>query len=491
MTAGETHHPWVDGQARPGHGPPLPVISPSTGEVWAEVTTPAADEIDHACSSALEAHRDGRWRRLPPLERQRILMQVGSLLREQDQALARLIANEMGMPEGAARFIEVPFAAATWEFYAATVPLIHGQTVPMDIPGAPPEYLTYTLRQPVGLAALITPWNFPLLLPSWKLAAALAAGCTAVLKPAPEAPLVALELARLLQAAGVPDGVVQVLPGGDGVGEALTHHPAVAKIAFTGETASGRRVLAAAAEGIKRVSAELGGKSPVVVFADADLDQAVAQALFGVFFNAGQVCQAGSRILVQEEIYRPFLERLRERAQALRVGPATDPAIDVGPLVRGERRHVLDRRVAEAVAAGARLLTGGHALPGAGFFYAPTVVADVTPEMALGREELFGPVAAVMPFADEEAALALANRSRYGLAAAVLTRDVRRALWFAREVEAGTVWVNTSQVLSPTAPFGGWKESGIGRELGTAGLDAYLETKTVVVDLNPQPMTYF
>jgi aldehyde dehydrogenase (NAD+) len=486
-----SQHPWIDGIPQPGHGVPLDVISPSSGEVFATVSTPNPQEIEEACALALAAHLDGRWRRLPPLERQRIMMHVGSLIREQDQVLARGIAEEMGMPLGAARFIEVPFAAATFEYFGGLIPQIHGETLPMDIPGAPPEYLTYTLRQPIGVCGLITPWNFPLLLPSWKIAAALAAGCTVILKPAPESPLTALRLAEILQEAGIPPGIVTVLPGNDMVGAALVRHPSVAKISFTGDTSTGQAILEGAAPGLKRVSLELGGKSPVVVCQDFNVDQAVSQCLFGIFFNAGQVCQATSRIYVHESLYEPFLDQFVERTRQLRVGMATDPAIDVGPVVRADRLAMMDAVVQESIQAGARVLVGGHSLPGPGYWYEPTVVADADRQMTVMQQELFGPIAAVQPFATEHDVLTEMNASRYGLAASVLTHDVRRALRMARDIEAGTVWVNTVQVLSPTAPFGGVKASGMGKELGMEGLQEYLTTKTVIVDLNEDPMTYY
>lgn len=483
--------PWIDGGVVEDAPEALPVESPSSGRVFATVGAADAALVDRAVRAAQAALAEERLLRIPPLARQRLLMDVAQAIRRHEAELARLIAEEMGMPETTARYIEVPYAAAVFEYYAGLVTAPSGETLPVDVPGAPPAYFAYTVRQPVGVAGLITPWNFPLLLPAWKIAPALAAGATVVLKPAPEAPLTALALARILDEAGIPPGAVNVVPGSDAAGEALVRHPGVHKISFTGETATGRAVLKAAADDIKRVHVELGGKSPAVVFGDADLDLAVAQCLFGVYFNSGQVCQAASRILVQRSIYEPFLERFVARSRALRVGPATDPAVDLGPLVRADRLVQVDRMVRAAVDDGARLLTGGVRLDGPGYFYAPTVLADVDPDSALARQEIFGPVAAVLPFDDADDALELAHRTIYGLAAAVFTRDVRRALRFARDLRAGTVWINTSQVLTPTAPFGGFGQSGFGRELGRAGLDAYLETKTVLVDLNEDPLTYF
>jgi acyl-CoA reductase-like NAD-dependent aldehyde dehydrogenase len=483
--------PWIDGTVVDDAPETLAVESPSTGQVFATVGAADAALVDRAVQAARTAWADGRLRRIPPLARQRLLMDVARAIRQHEAELARLIAEEMGMPEATARYIEVPYAAAVFEYYAGLLTAPIGETLPVDVPGAPPTYFAYTWREPVGVAGLITPWNFPLLLPAWKIAPALAAGATVVLKPAPEAPLTALALGRLLEEAGVPAGVVNVVPGSDSAGAALVRHPGVNLISFTGETATGRAVLKAAADDIKRVHVELGGKSPGVVFADADLDLAVSQCLFGIYFNSGQVCQAASRILVQRSVYDAFLERFVARSRALRVGPATDPTVDLGPLVREDRLLFVDGMVRAAVAEGARLLTGGVRLDGPGYFYAPTVLADVDPDSALAQQELFGPVAAVLPFDDADDALTLAHRTIYGLAAAVFTRDIRQALRFARDLRAGTVWINTSQVLTPTAPFGGFGQSGFGRELGRAGLEAFLETKTVLVDISDDPVTYF
>ncbi|MCY0879920.1 MAG: aldehyde dehydrogenase family protein [Firmicutes bacterium] len=484
-------HPWVNGQFRPGRGERLTVISPSTAEPVADVSSPSPAEVENACALAAQAHQDRRWRGLPVLERQRILMRVGELLRERDTWWAELIATEMGMPLMAARFIEVPYAAAAFDYFAGAVARIQGDTLPVDIPGAPPAFVAMTFVEPRGAAGLITPWNFPLLLPSWKLAAALAAGCTAVLKPAPESPLTALALGPLLQEAGVPDGVVNILPGSDNIGAQIVASPHLSKISFTGSTPVGIEVMQRAASTLKRVSLELGGKSPLIIFDDVDLDEAVSQTLFGGFFNAGQVCQATARVLVQDTIHDAFLERLVSRAKALRVGPALDPSMDVGPLIRDQKLRWLEDIVADSLRLGARLAAGGHPLPGPGYYFAPTVLTHATPDMAICQEELFGPVIAVMTFRDEDEAVMLANRTRYGLAGAVFSRDIRRAFRVVQALEAGTVWINTVQVLTPTAPFGGLRQSGLGKELGWDGLWEYLERKTVLIDINRTPMTYF
>jgi len=483
--------PWIDGEAVAGSEGELAVISPSDGTTLATVGAAGPALVSRAAAQAQEAFRDGRWRGIPVLERQRIMMRAAEALRSHDGELAHLIASEMGMPESAARYIEIPYAAGVLDYYAGLVSSIAGETLPVDIPGVEPNYLAYTVRQPISVVGLITPWNFPLLLPMWKIAPALAAGSAVVLKPAPESPLTALALVVLLESAGVPPGVVNVLPGSDAVGAALVEAPAVRHVSFTGSTAVGREVAARAGGDLKRVSLELGGKSPALVFADADLDNAVSQCLFGIYFNSGQVCQASSRILVQDSIYDQFLAQFVARAKGLHVGPATDPTCDLGPVVRPDRLVEIQRLVEAAAQDGAQVRLGGQVLPGPGFYYPPTVVTEVTPGMALYNEEVFGPVAAITSFTTDEEALALADATPYGLAAAVFTKDLRRALTASRTLTAGTVWINTSQVQSPTAPFGGMKASGMGRELGRAGLEQFLETKTVLVDLHEAPPTYF
>ena len=467
-------------------------VNPSTGEPFAEVAESGPADVEAAVAAARRAHAEGAWRNLPVLERQRILAQVARRLRERTVELARLVARESGMPLSAARFIEIPMAADAFDFFAAAGTLVHGRTLPFSLQGATTRYMTWTQKQPVGVAALITPWNFPLLMPAWKVAACLAAGAVAVLKPAPETPLVALALADAAREAGLPEGVLSVLPGGDAVGAALVRQPQVAKIALTGSTETGRTVAAAAAEGLKRVSLELGGKSPNIVFADANLDDAVAGALFGIFFNSGQVCQAGSRILVQRPLYDRFVEAVAERARDLVVGDAEDSMTDLGPLVSAAQFERVSGYVGRAVDLGGRTVLGGRVERSrGGYFFSPTVFRDVDPGSDIAQEEIFGPVAAIIPFDSDEEAVRIANGTMYGLAAAVWTQELRRALRVSQELEAGTVWLNAYQVLTPTAPFGGFKLSGYGRDLGIEGVDAFLETKTVIADLNDQPMQYF
>ncbi len=480
---------FLGGSWETARGGVLEVESPSDGTIAARVGNAGPEDLEAAVERAREAR--SLWRTMPSLERGRILARVAASIRDHDREIAELIGLENGMPAGAARFIEVPMAADTFDYYAGLASRPLGRVLPFNLPGSPPRHLVLTVDQPVGVVGLITPWNFPLLMPAWKLAAALAAGCPVLLKPAPETPLSALYLAHLLEEAGLPEGVLSVLTGGDDLGERIVRHPEVAKIALTGGSDTGRAVLAAAAPLLKRVSLELGGKSPLILFEDADVDAACDAALFGTFFNSGQVCQASSRLLVHTSVYRRVVDRLVARAGALRVGPFTDDRADLGPIITRERLAAIDAHVEGARSEGASVLTGGHPLKGPGYYYPPTVITDVSALAPVAQEEIFGPVVVVLPFASEEEAVELANATTYGLAAAIWTRDVRRALSMAQAVEAGTVWINTVQVLTPTAPFGGFKASGIGRDLGEEGMRSYLETKSIIVDLNDWPMAYF
>jgi len=469
----------------------LDVVDPSTGTQAATVAAAGPAEVAEAAAAAQEAHRDGRWRAMPPIERGRLLSSAATELRRQAAALAHLVAGESGMPEAFARFVEVPLAAEALDFFAGLCSRELGAVLPFNPGVAPGEYLAFTLAEPAGPAALITPWNFPLLIPAWKLGAALAAGCPAILKPAPQAPRSALALVRALEAAGVPPAVVQVLSGGDEAGRALVEHPAIAVVSFTGSTAAGRQVAAAAGEQLKRVALELGGKSPQVVFADADLDQAAAACLFGAFWHAGQVCQASSRVLVAREIYEPFVDRVAALAGRLRVGSAHDPATDIGPLREGGRLPDLLALIERAQAAGARLVCGGHGWVDGGAYLQPTVLAGADPTMDVVQCELFAPVCAMLPFDDEDEAAELANGTAYGLAAGIWTSDLKRGLRMARRVQAGILWLNSYLLLSAVAPVSPQRGSGLAAELGVEALGPYQARKTVVVDLNPVTARFF
>lgn len=389
-----------------------------------------AADIDEAVRIAQAAFEDKRWTGMDPLERTRTLGHAAELLRERADDFSAVMSAEMGMTANFAAWMEVPMAANALDYFGTLIPQPGGVTAPFSLAGPQGEYfsMSMTVKQPIGVAGLITPWNFPLLMPVWKLGAALAAGCPCILKPAPQSPFIALLRAEVLHGAGVPEGLLAVIPGSDEAGRALVAHPDVPKIAFTGATETGKHITRAAAEHLKRVTLELGGKSANIFFDDVDLEQAVSGAMFGIFFNSGQVCQAGSRVLVQRGIYDAFLERLRERVEGLTVGPADDFTSDIGPVVSREQYERVRGYLEQGRACGARLLTGGQDIGGEGYFVPPSVFADVTPDMPIAAEEIFGPVLTVIPFDTEEEALSIANGTLYGLAGAVWTGDVKRAL---------------------------------------------------------------
>jgi acyl-CoA reductase-like NAD-dependent aldehyde dehydrogenase len=465
--------------------------SPATGAVVGEYAQ--ADEVDaHAAIAvARKVFDEGKWSSAPVRVRAQVLRKTADALRAQQHALAELIATEMGKPIAAGR-AEVGGAADVFDYYAGLALDLHGDAYSQQSP----DSLGLSLREPVGVVGVITPWNFPLSLLAWKLAPALAAGCTVVSKPSHLTSGVALELARLLADAGLPAGVVNVVTSdtdnGSVVGQALALSPLVDKLAFTGSTATGKKVMTAAAGTLKRVSLELGGKSPNVVFADApSLDAAVTGAFFGIFMNAGQVCQAGSRLLLQESIKDEFLAKLTEvTAKRVKLGDPLDAATTMGPVVSPPQLEKVLGYLEAGRAAGAQVLAGGaRATTGAlasGLFVQPTIFAGVVPEMSVAREEIFGPVLSVLTFKDEAEAIRIANDTIYGLAAAVWSKDIGAALRVARGIRAGTVWVNAYHGvagLGETMPYGGFKQSGHGRELGHAGLDEYLEAKSILVKL--------
>ena len=388
-----------------------------------------------------------------------------------------------GKPIFESRHIEVPASAECFQYYAGWADKIQGETIPVS-----GNYFTYTLREPVGVVAAIVPWNFPLLLTAWKVAPALACGNTVIIKPATQTPLTALALADVAQEVGLPAGVINVVTGrGSDIGDYLVSHPGIDKIAFTGDTTTGRTVMRNAAATVKHTTLELGGKSPNIVFADADLDAAVRGATTGIFYGKGEVCAAGSRLLVESAVKDAFVARVAERARKMRPGDPLDPKTRLGSLVsRGQMERVL-RYVDLGKSEGATLLAGGNRVDigtGKGFFFEPTVFSDVAPKMTIAREEIFGPVLAVLEFADADDAIAKANDCDYGLAAGIWTRDIRKAHNVAARLKAGTVWVNTYNVYDTAAPFGGYKQSGFGREMGMHALEHYTQTKTVWVDLN-------
>ncbi len=472
---------WVESAS----GRQFGVENPATGESLAAVAEAGAEDVDRAVAAARRSFDSGVWRDLPPAERARALWKVGDMIEERATEFAQLETLDNGMPINDALLFHAPLAAATFRYYAGWVTKLDGATQQVSLPG---RYLSYTLREPVGVVGQIIPWNFPLLMAAWKVAPALACGNSVVLKPSEETPLSALLLAELLQEAEVPDGVVNVVPGrGEIAGARLASHPDVDKIAFTGSTEVGKLIARASADSnLKRVSLELGGKSPNIVFADADLTRAVSGAFFGIFFNQGQVCSAGSRLFVQKKVYDEALDELLKTVKETRIGPGIDPVTQMGPLVSKAQQERVLGYITLGNKEGARMLSGGGRPAGleGGYFVEPTVFADVDGRMTIAREEIFGPVLSAIPFDDEDDLVAKANSTIYGLVAGVWTSDVARAHRVAHALKAGTVYVNCYHIVDPVTPWGGYKQSGWGRELGPYALDLYTELKNVIVDIS-------
>ncbi len=473
------HNEWADAES----GDTFSTLNPATGEEITRVAAGGAEDVDRAVASAREAFRSKEWRRMDAHQRAALIWRLADLIEEHADELGTLETRDNGKPYFESRKIDIPTVVQNFRYFAGMADKIHGETIPVSGP-----FLNYTLREPLGVVGCIVPWNFPLNIASWKVAPALACGNTVVLKPAEETPLTALRLGELAAEAGFPPGVLNVVPGyGDQAGAALVRHPDVAAIAFTGSTETGKIVMREAAETVKRVFLELGGKSPNVIFADANLEAAVRGATSGIFYGKGEVCAAGSRILVERSIYDEFLEGMEGRTKKMTVGDPMDSGTRLGAIVSETQLERVLSYIQVGRDEGARLVTGGERreVDGRGFFVEATVFADVEPEMTIAQEEIFGPVAAVLPFDDFDDAVDRANRTIYGLAAGIWTRDVGKAHRLAQEIDAGTVWVNTYNRYDAASPFGGYKASGFGRDLGLkATLEKYTQEKSVWVALD-------
>lgn len=464
---------WVESES----GRTFKTINPSTGDVICEISEADVIDVDRAVHAARTAFEHGPWPKMRASERGRLLYRLADLIEDKADELAALEALDNGKPFRVAKAVDVVKTVACYRYFAGWADKVHGKTIPID-----GDYLCYTRHEPIGVVGQIIPWNFPMLMMAWKLAPALATGNTVVLKPAEQTPLSALRIGELIVEAGFPEGVVNVLPGfGPTAGAAIASHMDVDKLAFTGSTEVGHLIMEAAAKSnLKPVTLELGGKSPNIIFSDADLEAAVEGAHIGLFSNQGQSCCAGSRVFVEEPIYDEFVERSIKRASKRIIGDPFDPKTELGPLVDETQLNNVMRYVDSGRSSGATLACGGDRIGNNGYFIRPTIFTDVHDDMKIAREEIFGPVMCVIAFKNLDEVIARANHTKYGLAAAVWTRDIQKALAVSNGVRAGTVWVNCYNVMDTRAPFGGYKQSGIGRELGEYGLQQYTQVKTVI-----------
>jgi aldehyde dehydrogenase (NAD+) len=460
-------------------GKTFETINPATEEVIAQVAEGDAKDVDLAVAAARDAFENGPWSKIDARERGRLMFKLADLIEGEADELAALETLDNGKPIRDAKGADLPLTIDCLRYYAGYADKIHGQTIPVR-----GNYFTYTRREPVGVAGQIIPWNFPMLMTAWKWGPALAAGCTIVMKPAEQTPLTCLRMARLAQKAGSPDGVINVVPGyGPTAGASIVKHPGVDKVAFTGEYKTAQIIMKDASQTLKRLTFELGGKSPNIVFADADLEAAAVGSHFGLYFNQGQCCCAGSRLFVEEKVYDKFVDKLASMNTTRRLGNPLDPETEQGPQIDRDQFDKIMHYIDVGQKQGAKCVTGGKRHGDRGFYIEPTLFTGVTDEMAIAKEEIFGPVLSVLKFKDMDEIIDRANNTLYGLAAAVWTRDIGKAHHLANKVRAGTVWVNCYDVFDAAAPFGGFKMSGMGRELGEKGLDAYTETKTVTVSL--------
>jgi phenylacetaldehyde dehydrogenase len=467
---------WVEAAS----GKTFASYDPSTGEVLAQVAEGDREDIERAVRAARRAFDSGPWSKLTASQRGRLLWKLADLIEQHLEEFAQLETLDNGKPVAIARVADVPLAVDMFRYMAGWATKIEGTTIPISVP----NHFAYTLREPVGVVGQIVPWNFPLLMAAWKLAPALATGCTVILKPAEQTPLSALRLGELVVEAGFPDGVVNIVPGfGETAGAALSGHPDVDKVAFTGSTEVGKIILQAAAGNLKKVSLELGGKSPNIVLEDADVETAIAGGANAIFFNHGQCCCAGSRLYVHKSKFDKVVAGVADHAKKIRVGSGFDPTTDMGPLVSKEQLDRVCGYLDSGLAEGATAVTGGKKMNTPGYFVQPTVLVDTHPNMKVIREEIFGPVVTAIPFSDPAEVLSAANDSVYGLAAAVWTKDIQKAHTLAAKLRAGTVWINCYNVFDAALPFGGYKQSGWGREMGHDVLNLYTQVKSVCMAL--------
>ncbi|MCC7350910.1 MAG: aldehyde dehydrogenase family protein [Phycisphaerales bacterium] len=467
---------WINSTS----GRTFETINPATGQVIANVAEGESVDVDKAVKAARKAFEAGPWRKMSARERGRLLYKLADLIEENKDELAALETLDNGKPLADSLSADLPLAIDCYRYYGGWADKIEGKTIPITGP-----YFCYTRHEPIGVVGQIIPWNFPLLMQAWKWGPALAAGCTVVLKPAEQTPLSALRVGELAMEAGIPQGVINIVPGfGETAGAAIAEHMDIDKVAFTGSTEVGKLIMQAAGRSnLKRISLELGGKSPNIIFADSDLDQAVDGSHLGLFLNQGQCCCAGSRLFVERKVHDEFVDRMMKKVKNTKVGDPFDPKTTQGPQISQEQFDKVMSYIKAGQNEGASMLTGGSRVGRQGYFIEPTVFTDVKDEMKIAREEIFGPVMSIIPFKDVDEVIQRGNRTMYGLAAAVWTRDISKAHRLAAELKAGTVWVNCYDVFDAAAPFGGYKMSGIGRELGEYALRNYTEVKTVTIQI--------
>jgi phenylacetaldehyde dehydrogenase len=470
---------WVDAAS----GKTFATYNPATGEVLANVAAGDKEDIDRAVKAARAAFETGPWSKISPSERGRLLWKLADLLEKHTEEFAQLESLDNGKPLKVARAADVPLAVDHFRYYAGWATKIEGNTISLGL-AKQGKYHAYTVREPVGVAGQIIPWNFPLLMAAWKLAPALCVGCTIILKPAEQTPLTALRLGELIMEAGFPEGVVNIVPGfGETAGAALAAHPDVDKIAFTGSTEVGKLIIHAAEGNLKKVSLELGGKSPNIILDDADIDAAIPGAASAIFFNQGQTCCAGSRLFIDKKIFDKVVDGVAQNASKIRIGQGFDPDVDMGPLVSEEQFNKVCGYLESGKQEGAKAVTGGSRAGNRGYFVQPTVLINTTDTMKVVQEEIFGPVLTAIPFSDINEIAAKANNTEYGLAAGIWTRDIKKAHALASKLRAGTVWINCYNVFDASLPFGGYKQSGWGREMGHEVLKNYTEVKSVCAAL--------